>query len=69
MVLNGGRSGISIKTRVMSLILGKDSAGSVPLSCLIFDMVIVVTGWNILPDKPFLHAEEAIERVVLSVIE
>ena len=49
--------------------LGKGFGGQRPIILPDFDMVIVVTGWNILPDKPFLHAEEAIERVVLSVIE
>ena len=49
--------------------LGKGFGGQRPIILPDFDMVIVVTGWNILPDKLFLHAEEAIERVVLSVIE
>ena len=49
--------------------LGKGFGGQRPIILPDFDMVIVVTGWNILPDKPFLRAEEAIERVVLSVIE
>ena len=49
--------------------LGKGFGGQRPIILPDFDMVIVVTGWNILPDKPFLHAEEAIERVVSSVIE
>ena len=49
--------------------LGKGFGGQRPIILPDFDMVIEVTGWNILPDKPFLHAEEAIERVVSSVIE
>ena len=49
--------------------LGKGFGGQRPIILPDFDMVIVVTGWNILPDKPFLYAEEAIERVLSSVIE
>ena len=49
--------------------LGKGFGGQRPILLPDFDMVIVVTGWNILPDKPFLHAEEAIERVLSSVVE
>jgi len=49
--------------------LGKGFGGQRPIILPDFDMVIVVTGWNILPDKPFLYAEEAIERVLSSVTE
>lgn len=49
--------------------LGKGFGGQRPIILPDFDMVIVLTGWNILPDGQFLHAEEAIERVLLSVVE
>ena len=32
------------------------------------DLVIVLTGWNILPGQPFFHAMEAIERVISAII-
>ena len=33
------------------------------------DLVIVLTGWNILPGQPFFHAMEAIERVTAAITE
>jgi hypothetical protein len=32
-------------------------------------MVIVLTGWNILPGQPFLYAEEAITRITAAVAD
>ena len=43
---------------------GKGFGGQRPILLPELDMVIVLTGWNILPEKPFFHADEVIERVV-----
>jgi len=32
-----------------------------------YDLVLVFTGWNILPDRPYLRAQDAIERVLEAV--
>ena len=47
--------------------LGKGFGGQRPIILPDFDMVIVVTGWNILPNRPFFSAAEVIERVLLAV--
>ena len=41
--------------------------GQRPIILPEFDMVIVLTGWNILPDRPFFTAPEAIARVLAAV--
>ena len=46
---------------------GKGFGGQRPILLPELDMVIVLTGWNILPEKPFFHADEVIERVVAAV--
>ncbi|MCH1491397.1 MAG: beta-lactamase family protein [Luminiphilus sp.] len=47
--------------------LGKGFGGQRPIILPEFDMVIVLTGWNILPDRPFFTASEAIARVLAAV--
>ena len=47
--------------------LGKGFGGQRPIILPEFDMVIVLTGWNILPDRPFFTAPEAIARVLAAV--
>ena len=48
---------------------GKGFGGQRPILLPDLDMVIVVTGWNILPGQPFLHAEEAITRITAAVAD
>ena len=45
----------------------KGFGGQRPILLPELDMVIVLTGWNILPEKPFFHADEVIERVVAAI--
>ena len=46
---------------------GKGFGGQRPIFLPELDMVIVLTGWNILPGQPFFHAMEAIERVTTAI--
>ena len=48
---------------------GKGFGGQRPILLKELDMVIVVTGWNILPGQPFLYAAEAIERITAAVAD
>ena len=48
---------------------GKGFGGQRPIFLPELDMVIVLTGWNILPGQPFFHAMEAIERVTTAITE
>ena len=48
---------------------GKGFGGQRPIFLPELDMVIVLTGWNILPGQPFFHAMEAIERVTTAIQE
>lgn len=48
---------------------GKGFGGQRPILLQELDMVIVVTGWNILPGQPFLYATEAIERITAAVAD
>ena len=48
---------------------GKGFGGQRPIFLPELDMVIVLTGWNILPGQPFFHAMEAIERVTTAIIK
>ena len=47
--------------------LGKGFGGQRPIFLPDLDLVIVVTGWNILPDRPFLTAAEIIKRVTTAI--
>ena len=47
--------------------LGKGFGGQRPIILPEFDLVIVLTGWNILPGRPFFTAPEAIARVLAAV--
>lgn len=47
---------------------GKGFGGQRPIFLPELDLVIVLTGWNILPGQPFFHAMEAIERVISAII-
>ena len=47
---------------------GKGFGGQRPIFLPELDLVIVLTGWNILPGQPFFHAMEAIERVTNTII-
>jgi CubicO group peptidase (beta-lactamase class C family) len=48
---------------------GKGFGGQRPIFLPELDLVIVLTGWNILPGQPFFHAMEAIERVTAALTE
>lgn len=48
---------------------GKGFGGQRPILLPELDMVIVLTGWNILPGQPFLYAEEAITRITAAVAD
>ena len=48
---------------------GKGFGGQRPILLRELDMVIVVTGWNILPGQPFLYATEAIERITAALVD
>jgi CubicO group peptidase (beta-lactamase class C family) len=43
--------------------LGKGFGGQRPILLPELELVIVLTGWNILPGQPFFYATEAINRV------
>ena len=47
--------------------LGKGFGGQRPIFLPDLDLVIVVTGWNILPNRPFLTAAEIITRVTSAI--
>lgn len=46
---------------------GKGFGGQRPVFLPDLDLVIVLTGWNILPDQPFFTAMEAVERVTAAL--
>ena len=46
---------------------GKGFGGQRPILLRELDMVIVLTGWNILPGQPFLYAAEAVARITAAV--
>ena len=48
---------------------GKGFGGQRPIFLPELDLVIVLTGWNILPGQPLFHAMEAIERVTAAITE
>ena len=47
--------------------LGKGFGGQRPIILPDFDIVIIFTGWNILPNRPFLTELEAIRRVLEAI--
>lgn len=47
---------------------GKGFGGQRPILLPALDLVIVLTGWNILPGQPFFYATEAIDRVTGAVL-
>ena len=46
---------------------GVGFGGQRPIVLPELDMVLIVTGWNILPDRPFLQGPEAINRVLEAI--
>ena len=59
----------SFQGKTVRAYFGKGFGGQRPIFLPELDMVIVLTGWNILPGQPFLHAMTAVERVAAAVIE
>ena len=48
---------------------GSGFGGQMPIIIPELDMVLVFTGWNILPDRPRLNHREAIDRVLRAVVD
>jgi len=48
---------------------GSGFGGQMPIVIPEHDLVLVFTGWNILPDQPRLRHREAIDRVLLAVVD
>jgi CubicO group peptidase (beta-lactamase class C family) len=48
---------------------GSGFGGQMPIIVPEHDLVLVFTGWNILPDKPRLSHREAIDRVLQAVVD
>ncbi len=48
---------------------GSGFGGQMPIVLPEYDLVMIITGWNILPDKPRLSHRVAIERVLQAVVE
>jgi CubicO group peptidase (beta-lactamase class C family) len=46
---------------------GAGFGGQHPIVLPEYDLVLVFTGWNILPDRPSLGAQDAIERILEAV--
>ena len=46
---------------------GAGFGGQRPIVLPEFDLVLVFTGWNILPDRPSLSAQDAIERILAAI--
>ena len=59
----------TFKGKTVRAYFGKGFGGQRPIFLPDLDMVIVLTGWNILPGQPFLHAMKAVERVTAAVID
>ena len=59
----------TFKGKTVRAHFGKGFGGQRPIFLPDLNMVIVLTGWNILPGQPFLHAMKAVERVTAAVIE
>ena len=48
---------------------GSGFGGQRPIVVPEYDLIIVFTGWNILPDRPQLRAREALDRVLRAVVD
>ena len=59
----------TFKGKTVRAYFGKGFGGQRPIFLPELELVIVLTGWNILPGQPFLHAITAVERVTAAVIE
>jgi hypothetical protein len=59
----------TFQERTLRGYFGKGFGGQRPIFLPELDLVIVLTGWNILPGQPFFHATEAIERVTAAITE
>ena len=59
----------TFQERTLRGYFGKGFGGQRPIFLPELDLVIVLTGWNILPEQPFFHAMEAIERVTAAITE
>ena len=59
----------TFKETTLRAYFGKGFGGQRPIFLPELDMVIVLTGWSILPGQPFFHAMEAIERVTTAITE
>ena len=59
----------TFQERTLRGYFGKGFGGQRPIFLPELGIVIVLTGWNILPGLPFFHAMEAIERVTAAITE
>ena len=59
----------TFKGKTMRAYFGKGFGGQRPIFLPELELVIVLTGWNILPGQPFLHAMTAVERITAAVIK
>ena len=48
---------------------GSGFGGQIPVALPELDLVIVFTGWNALPDRPYLRTNAAIERVIEAIVD
>ena len=65
----GGLNLIHLREKTVRAHFGKGFGGQRPIFLPDLNMVIVLTGWNILPGQPFLHAMKAVERVTAAVVD
>ena len=59
----------TLKGKTVRAHFSKGFGGQRPIFLPSLDIVIVLTGWNILPGQPFLHAMTAVELVTAAVIK
>ena len=57
----------TFKEKTLRAYFGKGFGGQRPILLPELGLVIVITGWNILPGQPFLTAMEAIERITAAI--
>ena len=50
-------------------VAGSGFGGQSPILLADYDLIVVVTGWNTLPDRPYLTRREAAGRVLESVLD